>query len=120
MESIQSSREKALAELEELRSKSSASDAQFAAQLEEAQTTAAGEQPCVKAARSITRTSVHIPSANSCPSIRNHQSMRMNPQNKYICMCKYNCIPSPNQQEKIWPIYEVLYSWKIWWIGLNQ
>ena len=46
MESIQSSREKALAELEELRSKTSASDAQFAAQLEEAQATAAGEQAC--------------------------------------------------------------------------
>ena len=44
--SIQSSREKALAELEELRSKTSTSDAQFATQLEEAQTTAAGQQAC--------------------------------------------------------------------------
>ena len=43
MESIQSSREKALSELEELRSKTSASDAQ----LEEAQATAAGEQACI-------------------------------------------------------------------------
>ena len=47
MESVQSSREKALAELEELRSKASASDAQSAAQLEEAQATAAGEQACI-------------------------------------------------------------------------
>ena len=54
VESVQSSRENTLAILEELRSKTSASEAQFAAQLEEARANAAGK----KLVHNLTLTSI--------------------------------------------------------------